>query len=408
MRRRAEWSLVAVAVSAGVLAVAGCGSGAQTARGDGGHGDGEIDRPADSDGAADLDAPASQDAVTEAGADSSTGGTPASACRAAIEAQCRRQAACRNLDVPSCVATVVDRCPDYYFNSRSLRTVAEIESCLAAFAAMTCTDIAMALTPPCLRLGTGAGGSACLYNTECEFGCTDGLDRCATCNTATRAATGQPCDTTHFCASTDYCHTVTRTCASKASVVHAAEGQPCDFAAQPSVGCRGDLVCARTTTPGTAGICRPLPQLDQPCAMTGDPVATKDCGAGLSCNTQTMTCRPAPPASGGCGDAGACDDAAFCRGAFGPAATCVARALEGQACRLTDTSAGAELQCSLGVRCVPTPDAGFNGTCTAPRNVGDACDPTHPCGGSLCGAAGRCTPYAPAACQPGGADAGGN
>lgn len=377
----------------GVLAVAGCKSGGQTARGDGG-----IDRPGDSGGAANPDAPAMPDVGSSA--DSDTAGTPAAACRAAIEAQCRRQAVCRGGTVDPCVATVVDRCPDYYFNPRSLRTVAEIESCLAALGSMTCTDIAMNLTPSCLRLGTGAPGSACLYATECEFGCNNGFDECGTCYTSNRAATGETCDSTHQCAATDYCHTVTKTCTSKASVVHAAEGEPCDFAAQPSVGCKGDLVCARTTTTGTAGSCRPFPQLDQPCAMTGDALGGKSCGDGLACNTQTMTCRPAPPSSGGCGDGGACDDASFCRGAFGPGATCVPRAPEGQACRIADTTEGPELQCAVGIQCVLTPDAGYNGTCTKPGTIGATCDKAHPCGGSVCGVAGRCTAYAVAACQP--------
>lgn len=389
--------------SAGVLAVVGCKSSGQAARGDGG-----IDQAGDAGGAADPDAAATSDASTEAGSDAATGATPAATCRAAIEAQCRRQAACRNVDVPSCVATVADRCPDYYFNARSLRTVAEIESCLAALGSMTCTDIAMALTPPCLRGGMGAGGAACLYSTECEFGCVDGIDRCGTCYVATRAATGQPCDSTHGCASIDYCHSLSKTCVPKASVVHAVEGEPCDFAAQPPVGCQGDLICTRATTTGTAGICRPIPQVDQPCAISGDAVGGKTCGAGLSCNTQTMTCRPATPSSGGCGDGGACNDTSFCRGAFGPGASCAPRALEGQACRLTDTSAGLELECALGIRCVPTPDAGFNGTCTRLGTIGDACDPAHPCDGSLCGVGGRCTAFDPMACQPSGADAGGN
>jgi hypothetical protein len=391
-----EWSVLAV--SAGVLALAGCKSGGQTA-----HGDAGIDRPGDTDadGALDPDAPAASDALTEAGspADATGDATPDATCRAAIEAQCRRQAACRGGDADLCASAVVDRCPTYYFNSRSLRTVAEIDSCLAALGSMTCTDIAMGLVPPCLRQGTGAAGSACLYNTECQFGCSNGLDKCGLCYTATQAATGGACDSTHLCATTDYCHPVSKTCASKASVVHAAEGEPCDFAAQPSVGCSGDLVCARATTTGTAGICRPFPQLDQPCANIGDPVSSKTCAASLACDTNTMTCRPPPP-SGGCGDGGACDDASFCGATATSAAACVPRSPAGQACRIVATSAGPELQCALGVYCVLTPDAGYNGMCVAPGKIGDTCDAAHPCAGSLCGVSGRCSAYDPAACQP--------
>jgi len=300
----------------------------------------------------------------------------------------------------SCVSRVIDRCPDYYFNSRSRRTVAEIESCLVDLGSMSCTDIVMNVLPPCLRQGTGLGGSSCLYATECEFGCVDGFSRCGTCATLTWAATGEACDATHACAPADYCHMASKRCTPKSSVVHAAEGASCDFAAQPSVGCQGDLVCARTTTTGTAGICRPYPQLDRACANGGDLLNNGwVCAAGLSCDSQTMTCRT-PPLSETCGDAGACDDASFCRSASGGAsASCIARAPAGQACRITPTTSGPEIECALGLRCVTTPDAGYDGTCTALGHPGDPCDATHPCANSLCGVSGRCAAFAPAACQ---------
>jgi hypothetical protein len=388
--------LLTVAVM--TAALAGCGPGGQTAGADGG-----TDRPGDFDGAGDPDAPAAFDAVIDAGADTAAGGTAAAACREAIATQCRRQSVCRGIDPATCVAAIspfADRCPEYYFNPRSLRTVADIEACLTALGQAPCTDIAMLLTPPCLKNGTGAAGTACLYNTECEFGCPDGLGNCATCRAAAWAATGAPCDSTHFCATTDYCHIATRTCTPKASIVHAAEGQPCDFYAQPPIGCLGDLVCARPSSGGTAGICRPIPKVGEPCAMTGDVVGAQPlCGPGLACDAQ-MRCQPAPPPSNGCGDGGACDAASFCRGAFGPQAACAPRAAEGQPCRLTDTTEGLELACPIGIRCVLTPDAGFNGTCTRLGSIGDTCDTARPCNDALCSVAGRCTPYAVAACQP--------
>ena len=399
MRSLAHWSLLVL--TAGVLAVVGCKSGGQTPR------DGDITGASGSGGTGNPDAPATSDAVTSLDSnptsDSATGLTPTAACRASIEAQCRRQVACRGGTVDACTETVINRCPDYYFNPRSLRTPAEIESCLAALGSMTCTDIAMSLVPPCLRSGTGAAGGACLYSTECEFGCS-GFSDCGTCYSGNHAATGQACDSTHRCDPTDYCHTVSKTCIPKASVVHAAEGDPCDFTAQPPVGCQGDLVCARTTTTGTAGVCRPFPQLDQPCASSGDTIGGQSglvCAAGLGCNTQTMTCRPVSPSTGGCGDGGACDDASFCRGAFGPNATCAPRASVGQACRNYDSAAGLETQCTLGLQCVLAPDAGSEGTCVKPGALGDACDKARPCDYSvLCSAGGRCAAIGVAACQP--------
>src|SRR4051812_36105249 len=252
-------------------ALAGCGPGGQKAGADAG-----ADAPADFDGLGGVDGIWSFDVlVVDTGADATAGSVAAAACRDAIAAQCRRQTACRGGDPGACAASVADRCPTYYFNPRSLRTVADIQACLTALGQSTCTDIAMFLTPPCLKNGTGASGTACLYNTECEFGCPNGLDECSTCGAAAWAATGAPCDSTHFCATTDYCPTTTKTCTPKASIVHAAKDQPCDFAAQPSIGCQGDLICARPNSGGTAGICRPIPGLGEPCAITGDPVVSQ-------------------------------------------------------------------------------------------------------------------------------------
>ncbi len=380
----------------GALAAAGlvaCGARAGKAPVTDAGTDAANDRAGDSAGASDASAEA--DAPADGAADVPAAVAAATAaCRDAITAQCRRYAECRGGDAASCAAIVIDRCPSYYFNPRSLRTVAEIQACLPTFAAMTCTDLAMGLSPPCLRRGTGAVGAVCLYNTECQSGCVEGLDECGTCVNASRAATGEACDSTHFCGETDYCHTVSKTCAPKTSVVHAAEGQPCDFGAQPSVGCQGDLVCARTTDTGTAGICRRPPQLGEPCARSGDPLLSQLCGPGLACGAQ-MTCQVPAPIASGCGDGGACDDASFCH-----SGACVPRAPEGQLCRIFDTTEGPAIECTLGVWCVTQPDAGRNGVCTRPGALGDSCDVAHPCAGSLCGTAGRCTSYDPAACQP--------
>lgn len=387
----------------GMLAIAGCRSADQAVSRDSAPPDSHAtaDRPAGSDGGVPTDAIAPPDASVESGADSGTARTPADVCRAAIEAQCRRYAVCRGSDAVVCPT---ERCPEYYFNPRSLRTVSEIESCLDALGSMTCTDIAMSILPPCLRGGIGGGGATCLYNTECEFGCSRS-EACGTCLAASRAATGDACDGSRRCATTDYCHTATRKCVPKASVVHAAEGEPCDFAAQPAVGCQGDLICARTTATSTAGTCRTLPQANEPCALDGDPRYGPICGPGLWCDSQTTTCLPLSSSPGGCGDGGACDVTSFCRAPAGPDATCVARALEGQKCT-SALAAEPEVACVLGTRCVFDADGGRNGTCVALRALGEPCDETHPCGDSLCGVAGRCTTFHSAACQPDTADAG--
>jgi hypothetical protein len=392
--RRANAPGVAAAIVAGVLTAAlpACGRrSAEAPRADAGS-----DRPADSAGTPDVPATVDGAATTDrTPSDTSTATAAATAaCRESILAQCRRNAACgRGSDVAGCAALVIDLCPDYYFNPRSLRTVAEVEACIPTFAQMTCTDLAMGLAPACLRRGTGAAGSPCLYNTECELGCPNGIDECSTCAAGTRVATGEACDNTRLCPETDYCHSVTRTCAPKASVVHAAAGEPCDFGAQPSVGCQGELVCARTGTTGTAGVCGTVPQqIGEPCVRTGDLGSTYTCGGGLTCDTQTTTCQVPPPPAG-CGDGGACDDASFCR-----SGACVPRVAEGQLCR---TTASPVIQCALGLWCVVVNlDAGRDGICTRPGTIGDACDAARPCAQSVCSTAGRCTAPAVAACQP--------
>jgi hypothetical protein len=347
----------------------------------------KTDAAVSQDARLDSDAPVvASDASADGAADALNA---TSACRASITTQCQRQVVCRGADLAACVE-IADRCPSYYFNPTSNRTVADIQACLPALAAMTCTDIAMALTPPCLVGGTAPAGTACLYNTECEFRCTDGLDQCSTCYAATRVATGEVCDSTRGCASTDFCHSVARVCTSKTSVLHAAEGEACDFAAQPVVGCIGDLVCARATASGTAGTCRPLPKLGEPCAMAGDIVGSQ-CSAGLVCDAATTTCQPYKPP--GCGDGGACDVNSFCQSG----SLCVPRAAEGQPCRWSGTSEP-QIDCVANIWCVLAPDAGRNGVCTRPGTIGDACDTTHPCVDSLC-AGGRCGEFDPARCQ---------
>ena len=110
--------LMTVTVTVMIAALAECGSGGQKARADGG-----TDGPGNVDSAIDPDAPASFDALGDAGpgADTATGAA-AAACHAAIEAQCRRQAFCRGLDMAACVGLVTDRCPDYMPSARGART----------------------------------------------------------------------------------------------------------------------------------------------------------------------------------------------------------------------------------------------------------------------------------------------
>jgi hypothetical protein len=398
-RRSLGWFL---SVGAVLSAFAGCGPGGKQVAGDAGVSDADPQGGPTSD-AGGLDVAAGFDAPgvpPDAGAGGPADAfTAASVCREAIAVQCRRRVACGGADMSECIR-IADHCPFYYFNSNSNRTVADIQACLPALEQMTCTDIAMGIAPACLRQGKAPAGAACLYSTECQFGCVDGIEECGTCYMGMRVGTGETCGGTRQCDATDFCHAATKVCTPRASIVYAAQDQPCDFAAQPAVGCRGDLICARATATSTAGTCRPVPQLGQACAMSGD-VYSQVCGPGLRCTDQ-MTCQVPPP---GCGDGGVCDPNSFCRERTG-APACVPRVAEGQPCNWGGTSSEPEIQCELNIWCVLIPGMEWNGICTRPGMVGDACDAMHPCAGGLCGAAGRCTSFDPAACQVGRLDAG--
>ncbi len=348
----------------------------------------------DASDATGVAADAPRDLVSEAPASA----TAASVCREAIETQCRRHLACYGYATETCTS-VAALCPDYYFNDSSNRTVAGVQACLPALAQMTCTDVAMLITPACLTVpGKAAVGSPCLHTTECQTYCNSPvLNSCGVCNQGTRVGPGQACGTTQFCNPADYCHEGTKTCASKASIVYAAQGQPCDFLAVPSVGCAGDLMCARPSETVTGGTCRPVPKVGEPCLMNGFPGNPSVCGPGLRC--EQMVCRPVDV----CGDAGMCDPSRFCR-TFNGISTCVLLAAEGQPCRLLSP----ELPCVANLRCTMALEGNQDGVCVKPAGQGDGCrDPAEPCGGNLMCVDSICRMLNPASCKAGPVDAGG-
>jgi len=345
------------------------------------------------DGAA--DAPAAPDAPLDASTMS-----PKEVCLAALTAQCTRHAVCQGADVSACLAAVSGYCPDYYFGPFSNRTVENVQACLPALAAMTCTDIAMGIIPSCLLPGKNGPGQACLYQSQCQTSCSNGLDRCGTCSAVSTAATGQPCGTqaAAACGPTDFCHPTKSVCAPKASIVYAGQGEPCDFDQDPVVGCQGDLVCARPSTATTQGTCQPIPQLGEPCVIAGDITGSRPCAMGLACNAISGSCQPDHL----CGTV-ICDlTSSFCRTSLDPMAgpECVPLAGEGAACDLGTTGVP-ELRCADGLTCAGATVSAPAGVCAKPGGVGAACDASHFCAaGMQCSSStgGQCVVFDPNAC----------
>ncbi|HSS39581.1 MAG TPA: hypothetical protein VLT58_12510, partial [Polyangia bacterium] len=68
-------------------------------------------------------------------------------CREAMITQCMLLNVCYSAaaDPTAGCAQLADRCPEYYFNPRSTRTVENVEACIAFFKQATCTDVLMGL-----------------------------------------------------------------------------------------------------------------------------------------------------------------------------------------------------------------------------------------------------------------------
>jgi hypothetical protein len=308
------------------------------------------------------------------------------ACRAAFQAQCEILAACGYNTLEGCLTEAVF-CPDYYFSAASGLTVQGVIDCLADIAKVTCTDWDLQLRPACLSAGTRPPGAACVHSPDCQSGGCSGRNKaCGTCNDLP-PATGESCATTS-CRPGDFCHPKTKLCTSGSTIVYAGMGESCDLSASPVVGCLSDLHCIAPAAGTTAGTCRPLLGNGESCAGTG-----AVCGPSFECVNQT-TCQPIPPAPPpqACGDAGVCDDSAFCSG-YGHDGTCVPRAAVGQVCSPDGGSVTTE--------CVsPAVCLGVPGICTVYGNLGDACnDATQPCSGPyLVCVNGRCGTFETSFC----------
>ena len=116
-----------------------------------------------------------------------------------------------------------------------------------------CTDFEVPIVS-CLALpGKRPAGDGCAYPSQCQsLLCTGDFKTCGICAgaPAMRVVDGAPCGNVSLnvsCMPGEFCHPQTHVCTSASTIVHATLGEPCDLAADPVVGCEGDLLCVLPT-----------------------------------------------------------------------------------------------------------------------------------------------------------------
>jgi hypothetical protein len=346
-------------------------------------------------GDAGSDHPVTSDAAAAARAEQ--------ACRDAIIVQCLRLGFCRGYGATqeSC-EQYADRCPDYYFGPRTLRTVESIEACTAAIRQMTCTDIVMGLAAACLPGGTGEAGAPCSAASECASRYCSGTNpTCGTC--APPLDLGAPCGNVSegACRSGTMCHPAKHVCvALPLAVTHARAGEPCALSGDPLIGCEGDLVCLVPRGGTTGGTCTALPAAGEPCL---DSSAGPRCAAGLECGLstadggRTLLCGAPPP----CGTK-TCAANEFCFESPTVSIRCLPSAAAGEPC-FDGVPEGTRF-CLTGLLCTGTTTVvgdggtGYRGTCNPPVGVADACDAVHVCREPLLCKDGHCARFDPESC----------
>ena len=317
-----------------------------------------------------------------------TGGTGASdgavaldateVCRAAVQAQCERDAFCLLHPIGflhDCLA-LADLCPDYYFSADSNRVVADIAACVGMVSARSCTDIPLFVYPSCLVPGKRPVGAGCAFSSQCQSGqCSGSGDPCKTCSAS--PAAGTKCPDSGRCQLGDFCHPATRLCTDVSTIVHAAKGQPCDLSASPLVSCADDLLCVRAAYDSSAGTCTPRRVSGESCTTLVN--GSEGCAAGTECTDSTGGTCELP---GTCGVGVRCDSASYCRTGDG-GFTCAPLATAGQPCS-TSSSDGLP-SCLLPAICMAA-----TGTCVLPRAWGETCDANNPCTQPLSCTSGIC------------------
>jgi hypothetical protein len=372
---------------AGATGTAGAAGATGSAGGGGAGGAGGATVPPDGGAGSSVDAAPDQSPSTRA----------EQVCREAILAQCVRLAACLGIGITQADCEMqADRCPDYYFGPRSLRTVDDVEACIPYLRGATCTDIALGLGSQCLLGGTGPAGAPCSGASECASKvCSQAAPNCGTCGVP--IAAGAPCGAGGgTCVSGTVCHPKSHTCvAAPIALAHAKLGAACDLGADPPLGCEGDLSCTPASSGQTAGTCTALPGPGEPCLN----ILGTQCGSGLSCGLSTVggtrkkVCGDPPL----CGTA-PCPATSFCFESPEFWLACVPYVTVGAECVRGEGPVGV---CAPGTWCTNGGTDGgteYHGVCVALGELGAACDGATPCRDPFVCRAGHCAHYDPASC----------
>jgi hypothetical protein len=280
------------------------------------------------------------------GCSSGSDSNPASSgpCDAFSTASCKHFAACDAysfravyVDDGQCRAAAKSVCLDEIGAPDTGLTTDALNACASDLSAANCESHLPATCGP--TTGKRNLGQACVYGSQCVSAyCTIPVGKtCGTC--APSARMGQTCGGGTTCIE-GVCSGAGGTCVAFAAKGESCKSIPCDVNLQCTV---GTLTCDDPPAPGS----------------TCDPSKAGDCdlGAGLFCSTSTKQCTAVPFAAAGesCAATDKGGPACAASGVCGTAGTCVAPAQEGQTC---DPSAGP--------RCIP-PASCIASTCQTRR-----------------------------------------
>jgi len=240
---------------------------------------------------------------------------------------------------------------------KTAATPASDKTCADALAGQACDAFLTGVEPPAACLpqhGAGGSGAACAFAAECASGfCSVADDApCGTCGDP--PAAGASCATSG-CGPTLTCVKTTQLCQAPG-----AAGAACD----KDLPCLAGLACVGATMTAMGACQAAVATAGAAC----DPkrVTGPDCdaGAGLVCDTQSLTCvaQPVAAANQPCGVIGttrtACGGGATCSIPQGETmGVCVAPAPDGGACNVDSAP-----DCQTPARCV-------NGTCQLPGTM---------------------------------------
>jgi hypothetical protein len=308
---------------------------------------------------------------TSAGGASVSDQSPRSACRAYIDAVCRRRAVCNGRSPDETCAGYGDDypCPDYFFSAGSAHTPAQMLDCAKQLATLSC-GIALQGTPPCSTPGTRAPGEKCLYGSQCStLGCSVSF-RGGVCGTCLPfLPPGAPCNVRDGVCPVDLV-CLGGTCQQApdvAPITIPGPGMPCTNSCTAGYACSAGKTCA------------PLPSAGQPCSLL------TDCSSDTYC-AKDKVCTPRPGAGAACvvdvNNNPQCATNTDCAGNV-----CTARAPLGAPCGRPGS--GTSL-CVTGATCMETATAGsflcrtLRETGESCTNPNDACAPGTACTGGKC------------------------